>query len=256
MTDQPQSSEAVAGWIPLYRIGGISALVAGLVFRRNLAAELSLVGAPEAPDSVRGWFVLLQDNRLLGLTHLNVFDLVNYVLFAVVFLTLYVVLRGTSRSWMAVSTLIALLGIGVYLASSPALSMLSLSDQYAAATSDAQRTALLSSGDAVLAAGRFTSGGALSGSGGYISLLLVAAGVLIASFVMLRSTVFGRFVSLVGIIAAMLDLSFCIAYLAVPTLDRELLAVAFIPAAGLFLVLWHVMTGWKLLRLAAATAPD
>ena len=255
MPDHAQSSEGVAAWIPLCRIGGVSALVAGLVFRRNLAAELSLVGAPQSPDSVRGWFFLLEDSRLLGLTHLNVFDLVNYVLLALVFLTLYVVLRETSRSWMAVATLLALLGMGVYLASSPALTMLSLSDQFATATSDAQRAALLSSGEAVLAAGRFTSGGALSGSGGYISLLLVAGGVLIASFVMLRSRVFGRPVSLVGIVAAMLDLSFCMAYLAAPTLDRELLAVAFMPAAGLFSVLWHLMTGWKLLRLSAATAP-
>jgi hypothetical protein len=83
--------------------------------------------------------------------------------------------------------------------------------------------------------------------------LLVAAAVLVAGVVMLKSGRFGRATGLVGIIAASLDLAYCVAYLAAPTFDRELLAVAFIPAAGLLLMIWHLMTGWRLIRLTATT---
>jgi hypothetical protein len=59
--------------------------------------------------------------------------------------------------------------------------MLSLSDQYAASTTDAHRTVLLSAGQAMLASNRFTSPNAHPGSGGYMSLLFIAvAGMMIS----------------------------------------------------------------------------
>ena len=53
-----------AAWKGLFRIGGIAALIAALVFRRNLGAELMLlrgvgiinVGPATLPASVMDWF--------------------------------------------------------------------------------------------------------------------------------------------------------------------------------------------------------
>jgi hypothetical protein len=70
-----------------------------------------------------------------------------------------------------------------------------------------------------------------------------------ASLVMLRSEIFPKAVAIVGILAAALDLAYCLAYLFVPSVDTGLLAVIFIPAAGLFLMLWHILLGWRLYRL-------
>ena len=53
-------------WKTLYRLGGIAALLAVFVFRRNLGAELmalrglGLFSVPAMPVSVSGWFALLQ----------------------------------------------------------------------------------------------------------------------------------------------------------------------------------------------------
>ena len=127
--------------------------------------------------------------------------------------------------------------------------MLSLSDQYAAATTEAQRTILLAAGEAMLVLNRFTDLGSNPGTGGYISLLLIAAAGMITSFVMLRSDVFNRATAYVGILANGLDLAYCIAFVALPTVDSELLALIFIPAAGLFLMIWHIMVGWRLYQL-------
>jgi hypothetical protein len=233
----------------LYRVGGVAALIAGVLFRRNIAAEIALFSEFASPVTVSDWFALIQGNRFLGLAYLSVFDLVNYALVGLMFLALYAVLKRVNKSYMAIATTLGSVGIAVYFASNTAFSMLSLSEQYAAATTEAQRTLLLAAGQAMLAMNRFSDLGAHPGTGGYMSLLLTAVAGMITSVVMLRSDVFNRATAYVGILASALDLSYCIAFVFVPTVDSELLAVCFIPAAGLFWMIWHIMVGWKLYQL-------
>jgi hypothetical protein len=101
----------------------------------------------------------------------------------------------------------------------------------------------------MLAIHRFTSPGAHPGAGGYLSLLLIAIAGMITSVVMLRSAVFNRATAYVGILASAFDLAYCIVYVFVPAVDSGLLAVCFIPAAGLLLMIWHIMVGWRLYQL-------
>lgn len=165
------------------------------------------------------------------------------------FLALYAVLRRAHKSTMAIATTLALVAIAVYFASNTALSMLSLSDQYAAATTEAQRTTFLAAGQTTLAINRFSDPGAHPGAGGYASLLLIAVAGMITSVVMLRSDMFNRATAYVGILASALDLAYCIAYAFVPAVDSDLLAVCFIPAVGLLLMIWHILIGRRLYRL-------
>ncbi|MBN1978158.1 MAG: DUF4386 family protein [Anaerolineae bacterium] len=241
-----------SGWKSLYRVGGIAALTSGVLFRRNIAAEIGLFTQTPSPATVSGWFELLQSNRLLGLAYLNIFDLVNYALLSLMFLALYAILRRDNKSAMAIATTLGLVGVAVYSASNTAFSMLSLSEQYAAATSDEQRT-LLAAGQALLAINRFSSHGGYPGSGGYMSLLLIAIAGMITSIVMIRSAAFNRATAYVGILASALDLAYCVAFACMPALDSEMLAIAFIPAAGLFLMVWHILVGWRLFHLGKAS---
>ena len=255
--DQVTNAETSGSdWKSLYRIGGVAALISGIFFRRNIAAEIGLFSEYKPPVTVSNWFVLLQSNRLLGLSYLNIFDIVNYALVGLMFLALYAALRRTNKSYMAIATILSFLGIAVYFASNTALSMLSLSEQYAAATTDTQRTILLAAGEAMLAINRFSSPGAHPDTGGYVSLFLIAIAGMITSVVMLRSDVFNRATAYVGILASAFDLAYCIAFAFMPTVDSELLAVIFIPAAGLFLMIWHIMVGWRLYQLGKDTPPN
>ena len=138
-------------WKILYRFGGAAALIAGVIFRKNLRPEISLFSAQKQPDTIIDWFTLLQNNRLLGLSYLNLFDIVDYALMGLMFLALYVALRRPNKSYMAIATTLGFIGITVYFASNTAFSILSLSDQYAATTTDAQRSMFLAAGQAVLA---------------------------------------------------------------------------------------------------------
>lgn len=238
-----------SGWKLMYKIGGVAAILAGVLFRRNLGVEIALFHPLKQPEQVIEWFQLLQDNRLLGLAYLNLFDLVNYTLLVLMLLALYGALRGANRAIMLIATTCGLIGMSVYFATNTALSMLSLSGQHAGTASEAQRAMLEAAGQSLLALNRFSSPGAQPGSGGYLSLLFVSAGTLITALVMLRSDVFNRWTAGIGIAAGGLDLLYCLAFLLIPTANSELLSILFIPAAGLFLMIWHFMVGWRLYRL-------
>jgi hypothetical protein len=92
-----------------------------------------------------------------------------------------------------------------------------------------------------------------------MSLLLIALAGMITSVVMLWSDVFSRAIAYVGILASALDLAYCIAYAFVPAVYSDLLAVWFIPAAGLLLCIWHILIGRRLCqlgRLEGKTLPE
>ena len=135
-------------WKGLFIVGGVAALVAGVVFRRNLGPEVYLITGQAPPVSAIDWFTLLQDNRLPGLTLLNLFDVVDYALAGLMFLALCVALWRYNKSYSLIATVLGFVGIAVFFASNTALSMLTLSDQYAAATTDAQRSIFLAAGQA------------------------------------------------------------------------------------------------------------
>jgi hypothetical protein len=245
----------------LLRLGGIAALLVGLLFRRNLGAELSLLkgfglvtaGPTTPPTTTPEWFALLQSNPLIGLTWLNVFDLVNYALVGVMFLALFVALRCVNRSGMGLAASLGLIGIIIYFASNQALPLLSLGHQYAAATTEAQRAMLLADGQALLAINQFSS------PGRYLSLLLIGVAGLLTSVIMLRSKIFNRATAYVGMLAAILDLAYCLMMVLLPAVDRETLALCFIPVAGLCLMMWHILIGQRLYRqgqLAGKTQPQ
>lgn len=235
-----------AAWKGLFKVGGAAALIAGLVFRRNLDAELMLlrgsgiinVGPATPPDTVMDWFGLLQNNPLFGLTWLNLFDMVNYALVGVMFLALCVALRRVNRSAMTIAVFMSFVGIAVYLASNQALTMLSLSGQYAAATTDAQRSLLLAAGQAILA---IHQNAGYAGTGLYLSFFLVTVAGLLISAVMLRSDAFGKVTAYMGILANGFGLGYYLALAFAPALVALPLSVS-----ALFLLAWYILIGRQL----------
>ena len=234
-------SDRDTNWLWLYRVGGVAILIAVVVFRRHFGAELGLlmdmgVINLEPPSSALDWFTLLQDNRFLGLLLLDLFDIVNYLLVGLMFLALYGALRRANKSVMVVATACVLVGVAVYLASNQTFALSALSDQYAAASSDAQRAAFLAAGEALLA---------IHNPGGIqLGLLLVALAGLIASLVMLRSRVFGKVTATAGLVANTLVLSYFVALPLVPAI-----APLFPASSAPFRLLWYILIARRLFQL-------
>lgn len=182
-------------WRGLYRTGGAAAVVMVALILVQITVY---VGWP--PPAFAGpalpWFELLQDNRLLGLLSLDLLYLVDSALLVVMYLALYVALRRTSESAMLVGTVLGLVGVAAYYASNTAFEMLYLSNQYAAATTEAQRATFLTAGEAALAAYR--------GTAFDVYYVLNDITLLVIAVVMLRSHIFSRATAYTGLVAGVL----------------------------------------------------
>ena len=240
--------ERNSAWKTLHRLGGIAAMLAVFVFRRNLSAELmalrglGLVSVPAMPASVTGWFAVLQSNPLVGLTLLNVFDLVEYALVGLIFLAVCAALWQTDRGAVLVATVCGLVGIIVYFASNQAFALLALSQRYTSAASDVPRASILAAGEALLA---INNPGALyQGTGIYVCMFLVPLAGLIMSLVMLRSTIFSKATAVTGILANGLILC----YFPVLAFAPAVLVLPFVLSAPLR-VIWYFLLALRLFRM-------
>lgn len=144
------------------------------------------------PTTVLGHFQQFQKNAFLGLVDLDLLLLVGVVLSVLVILGLYFALRRASPEWTVLALLCGLGGAAFFLAVNPTFAMLYLSNQYAAAASDTQRSAFVAAGEALTA----------NYNGTAFGLYFVLSGIadLIFAVVMLRHRLFNRWTAYIGIL--------------------------------------------------------
>jgi hypothetical protein len=128
-----------------------------------------------------------------------------------------------------IATCLAFVGVTLLLATPTALSMILLSEKYAAATTEAMRMQIEAAGEAIMAADIWHGTGAV--------LICV---------VMLRGRAFGRTIAYMGIVMHGLDLGHILCGLFLPAAGFVLMAVA-----GPLYPVWFLLVGRRLLRLAA-----
>ncbi len=224
----------------LNRLGGVAALVVVVL---TLGEVVGHVLHP-LPDTIEDWYRLFQTSPMIG--HLDFWGLevLMYAMFALVFLALYAALRDTGRTQVTIATALAFLGIGVFLATNNPFTMMSLSRQYASATTDVERSTLLAAGRAVLA---ITGQRAVAGFN--LGLFLVSVAGLIVSAVMLRSSTFGGATAYVGMAAHVLSLA---DYVRQAATTSPVLALLVILPGALALMVWYAMVGRRLIQMGRA----
>jgi hypothetical protein len=219
------------------KLGGIAAWMAAVL----TLGEVILFTLYPQPETVAGWFELFQANQIIGLLEFWGLEIPMYLLFALVFLALYFALRKVNESAMVIALALALLGIGIFLATNNPFAMLSLSKQYAAAATEEQQAALQAAGETLLintnqrAVGGFNMG-----------LFLVSAAGLSVSAVMLQGGDFSKTTAYAGIAAFALSLA---DYLRQALTDSAVVALLVILPNVLFLVIWLIAVGRRLLQL-------
>jgi hypothetical protein len=132
--------------------------------------------------------------------------------------------------------------VAVFYSTNRAFSMLGLSHQYAAATTDVQKTILLAAGQAMLSVGESHTPGTFMGF--FLSEL---AGILI-SVVMLRSGIFNQAAAYCGMIGFSLLLAYDICVSFLPMLSAQ--ALIFAMAGGLLSLAWYILIARRLSQLA------
>jgi len=212
---------------PLYRTGGIAAALMVLLTLLH-SAVFFVIGLP---TTILEWFQLFERRELGGLLASELL-LVFYVILSVPFaLALFVALRKTSPSLMAIYLALSLIGVTAFIVSRPAFEMLSLSHGYALSTTDAQRAVFLAAGESTYAA--------FEGTAFWLSYFLGSISGLLLSAAILRSTIFGRATAYLRIASSVLDLG-----LFIPTIGL------FISLVSVFCLLgFHVLMARRLLQM-------
>lgn len=179
-------------WKGLCKVGGVAALT--MLVLMIIQITVFVVWPP--PGTVEGYFALFQNNWLLGLLSLDLLYIVDSVLLIFIYLALYAVLRRAGESSMLIAVVLGLMGIAAYFASNTAFEVLSLSSQYSAATTEAQRVMFLTAGQVMLET--------YEGTAFDIYYVLNTIVLFIFSAVMLRSNIFSKTTAYLGILAGVL----------------------------------------------------
>lgn len=228
---------AASDWRGLCWTGGIAALIL-IVYSLATIVQLLVLGGQ--PATAAEAFSLLQHHRVVGLLRLDLPTVVALPLYYFLFLGLFAALRRADRANAILSTSLAFVGVTLVLATPTALSMIPLSEKYAAATTEAARMQLQAAGETILATDMWHGTGAILGG------ILLQSGAVLISVVMLRSTVFGRTTAYVGILTHGLDLAHIVLGLFLPVAGVVLMALA-----GPLYLVWLPLIGRRLLQLAA-----
>ncbi len=224
---QARQADVETDWRWLYRVGGLAALfmVVATVLHSGAFFAVGL------PDDVGEWFALFASNPLGGLAAFEMLMVVYVLLYVPVAIALSVALRHTSPSLAVIFVALSLIAVVAFIVARPAFEMLYLSDGYAAATTDAERSAYLVAGTATLAV--------FHGTAFYVSYILGSISGLILSVAILRATVFSKRIAYLRIASSVLDFG-----LFVPTIG---LGIAF--GSVVCLVVFNVLVARRLLQL-------
>lgn len=222
-------------WKRLYRAGGIAALLAGLAYIVAVVVEFSLPAPPAASGAATLQYIA--DHRSVYILQ-QILWLGPSVLLIVTFLALWPALKELDKSYGAIGIVLSVAAWAVSLAypatggGAPAL--VYLSDQYAAASTDAQCTVFASAAEGFLAMNDVPT----------IIGVLQTAGILIVSLVMLKG-IFRRWSAYLGIATGAVGI--------VSEALKPLLGIGYI-VYGVLVMLWIAAIGWELLRLTRSGA--
>lgn len=226
-------------WKNLYRIGGMAAILAAVL----LLIEIIVFTIWPQPTTAIGHFTLIESNKFIGLIDFYLLEFIAYILFIPMFFAIYVALKRFNESYMALAIILAIVGITIFLATNNPFSMLSLSNQYMTATTEAQKSMLLAAGQAMLvntnqrAVGGFNTG-----------FLLVSVAGLLCSVVMLQGNIFSKKIAYLGILTFAISLVDYFRVIFIPTDVILLLVIAIL--SGILLLIWLIFIGRRLFQLS------
>ncbi len=224
-----------AGWKKACKTGGVAALLQLLC---GLVTMVVVFGVGPEPATAQEYFDLLQNNRLVGLIRMDFASVLTVGLYTLTLFGLYAALKQGQRASMALAVALGFAGAVLWLGKHSAFSMIWLSDQYAAAGTELQRSQLLAAGQAVIASDMWHS------TGGFMSGIFLQGATTLISFLMLRSRVFSKATAWVGILAHGFDLAHVLFIVFVPLIGQWLMVIA-----GPLYPVWFFMVGRRLLQL-------
>ena len=242
--DETNTETTNPAWKTLYRIGGMAALGTVLVGLVEIGITF-LPGGNTPYKTVFDWFTLFQNNWFMGLRNLGLLNIFFYALDIPIFFALYGAHRKANQTLAALAMIVSFIGVAVFYATNRAFAMLDISNQYALATTEAQRSILAAAGQAMLSVGQSHTPGT------FIAFFLSEFASLLISVVMLRDKLFSKANAYVGFLCFTFLLIFEVCTSFVPALQGVAMILAML--GGILSLVWEILVALKLFRLGQNT---
>jgi hypothetical protein len=237
--DQTMQPDVVRNdWKGILRGGGIAAFLQLACVMITMIVIFTIGGEP---TTAAEYFSVLENDKLIGLIRMDIPSIATVALYTLTLFGLYGAFKNQYPGSMALATCLGIGGALLWLGSHSLLSMLSLSDQFAAATNEIQRSQLLAAGEAVIASDMWHS------TGSFVSGIFLQGSTTLISILMLKSSVFNKTTAWVGILAHGIDLLHVPLMVFIPAIGAVLMAIA-----GPLYPIWFFLVGRKLLQLAGS----
>lgn len=224
------------------KLGAAAALIL-LVYSGATIVILAWLGGP--PLTAQDCFDLLRNHPFTTLLRLDLLTIIFMPVFYFFYAGLFSAVQARNRPLTALAAALAFVGVTLILATPSVLTLLDLSHQYAAATTDARRTLLLAASEAAISTDTWHSTSARIGG-----VLLQLAGVLI-SVAMLRTRVFSRLTGYLGVAANGLDLAHILVGLFLPAAGAALMILG-----GPLYLIWFPLVARRLFQLGQPVKID
>lgn len=130
----------------IYRLGALASILSALSIASAIVAYFIWPYRGNT-ISIEAIFSILHTDRLGGLISLDVSMLVIGPISILMFLALYAALRRVDESLALVALILTLLAVGLVIVCRPLVELVTLSDQYVAATDAAEKARLLAAGE-------------------------------------------------------------------------------------------------------------
>jgi hypothetical protein len=215
-------------WKELYKIGGVSWLVAGITTIVGFILFGSMGGQPATGQAA----LTLTSGQELLMRTANAIFAVSDLFFIIAVFALYVALSGVRRTYALIASGLVVLSavLDIVVNDVNFLSLGALGGQYSTATTDAQRAAFVAAADLALAA---------TNVGLPLVFLVMSVGILIFGLVMLKG-LFGKGTAYLGILTGVVGI--------IGSISISVFPIVFV--VGLILAgIWCFPVGYRLLRL-------
>jgi hypothetical protein len=232
---QNQKSRVYASdprWKDLYRIGFAVCIFIPITIALAVIAYFIYPYTPGL-SSVENIFILLDTNRIAGLMSLDMMMLFIIPAAMLHVLALYVALKSVNESYALIALVFGISANILILSARPLLEMVSLSNQYAAATSDIAKSQYLAAGE--------TFNAIFGGTAWLWWNVLLNISYLISCLLMLRSLIFSKAAAYVGITLSIVGFSIFIPPLVILSILGTLASVIWFPmqAATFYRLGWN-----------------
>ncbi|HEY3310420.1 MAG TPA: hypothetical protein VGK00_02160 [Anaerolineales bacterium] len=219
----------------LYWLGGLVSIIL-ILYSLMTIMVMVFIGGP--PLTIKETYSMLAENKFYGLLRLDIMTVFVMPLYYLLFYSIYKALKNTGGEIIPIATILVFAGLTLFLATPSVFSYVYLSDKYAQAATEIQRSQFLAAGEAILASDMWHGTGALVGG------ILLQTGAFLVSIAMLKQKMFSRLTAYTGIITHGLDLAHILLGFFLPAVGVMMMAVA-----GVLYLLWFPLVGIDLFKL-------